>query len=182
MSGPHDPVVPRRGRAVDRDPEHCQRLPDHRADPGRRQGRAEDPATRQGSPGDQGAAAGDLMLTVQVAPHPVFGRDGDNLTDRPAGHLRRSRLGRNGVRANTGRETRSGSGSRPGRRTAACCGSRVVASRQGDSGDLLAKVQVAVPQRLTDDAREAVEALRADEVGRRTRAPSCTPGPAGLSG
>src|SRR5664280_3488045 len=33
----------------------------------------------KGNPGDQGAAAGDLMLTVQVGAHPVFGRDGDNL-------------------------------------------------------------------------------------------------------
>src|SRR6185436_3456831 len=34
----------------------------------------------KGEPGDQGAPAGDLMLTVQVRAHPVFGRDGDNLT------------------------------------------------------------------------------------------------------
>src|SRR5664280_264377 len=34
----------------------------------------------KGNPGDQGAPAGDLMLTVQVEKHPVFGREGDNLT------------------------------------------------------------------------------------------------------
>src|SRR5664279_2128303 len=34
----------------------------------------------KGNPGDQGAPTGDLMLTVQVGAHPVFGRNGDNLT------------------------------------------------------------------------------------------------------
>ncbi|HOF64553.1 MAG TPA: DnaJ C-terminal domain-containing protein, partial [Dermatophilaceae bacterium] len=32
------------------------------------------------------------------------------------------------------------------------------------TGDLLAKVQVVVPQRLSDAAREAIEALKADEA------------------
>src|SRR5450759_1037197 len=34
----------------------------------------------KGNPGDQGTPAGDLILTVQVGTHPVFGREGDNLT------------------------------------------------------------------------------------------------------
>ena len=34
------------------------------------------------------------------------------------------------------------------------------------TGDLLVKVQVVVPQRLADAAREAVEALRGEEAGR----------------
>ena len=43
---------------------------------------------------------------------------------------------------------------------------RGVKGRHG-TGDLLAKVSVVVPQRLTDAARAAVEALRAEEAGRR---------------
>jgi molecular chaperone DnaJ len=38
------------------------------------------------------------------------------------------------------------------------------------TGDLLAKVQVIVPQRLTDEAREAVERLRDQEAGVDPRA------------
>ncbi len=34
----------------------------------------------KGRPGDQGAPAGDMVVSVKVEPHPVFGRDGDNLT------------------------------------------------------------------------------------------------------
>ena len=37
-------------------------------------------------------------------------------------------------------------------------------------GDLLAKVQVVVPQRLTDAGREALEAIQADEAGHDPRA------------
>jgi molecular chaperone DnaJ len=38
-----------------------------------------------------------------------------------------------------------------------------------ESGDLLAKVQVVVPQRLTDAAREAIEKIQADEAGHDPR-------------
>jgi molecular chaperone DnaJ len=34
----------------------------------------------KGQPGDPGGEPGDLMLTVTVRPHPVFGRDGNDLT------------------------------------------------------------------------------------------------------
>ena len=37
-------------------------------------------------------------------------------------------------------------------------------------GDLLAKVEVVVPQRLSDDARQAVEAFRAATEGEDPRA------------
>jgi molecular chaperone DnaJ len=43
--------------------------------------------------------------------------------------------------------------------------------KRGDkSGDLLAKVQVVVPQRLTDAGREALQAMQADEAGQDPRA------------
>ncbi len=34
----------------------------------------------KGQPGEPGAPAGDLLINIAVVPHPVFGRDGDNLT------------------------------------------------------------------------------------------------------
>ena len=49
--------------------------------PAGRQGRPEDPAARQGCRRRRRRRAkGDLILTVAVEKHPVFGRDGDNLT------------------------------------------------------------------------------------------------------
>jgi molecular chaperone DnaJ len=36
----------------------------------------------KGNAGTQGAAAGDLFITIRVEPHPVFERDGDNITIR----------------------------------------------------------------------------------------------------
>ena len=43
--------------------------------------------------------------------------------------------------------------------------------KRGEStGDLLARVQVVVPQRLTDEAREAVEKMAAAEDGHDPRA------------
>jgi molecular chaperone DnaJ len=44
-----------------------------------------------------------------------------------------------------------------------------VAGRHG-TGDLLAKVVVVVPQRLTDEARQAVETLRSAEADADPRA------------
>ena len=34
----------------------------------------------QGEPGEKGAAAGDLIIKVDVEPHPYFTRDGRNLS------------------------------------------------------------------------------------------------------
>ena len=42
--------------------------------------------------------------------------------------------------------------------------------RKDHPGDLLAKVNVVVPQRLTDETRAALEALRAQEKGHDPRA------------
>ena len=44
--------------------------------------RPEDPSEGPGRPGRNGGPAGDLIVECHVAPHPLFGRDGDNLTVR----------------------------------------------------------------------------------------------------
>jgi molecular chaperone DnaJ len=117
----------------------------------------------KGNAGDQGAPAGDLMLTVEVAPHPVFGRDGDNLTvDLPV-TFAEAALG-----ATVSMPTLSGdpvkvriAAGTPNGRVLRVKGRGIVA--KDHTGDLMAKVSVAVPQRLSDKAREAVEVLRAEE-------------------
>jgi molecular chaperone DnaJ len=42
--------------------------------------------------------------------------------------------------------------------------------RKDHPGDLLAKVSVVVPQKLSDEARRAVEALREEDAGHDPRA------------
>ena len=124
----------------------------------------------KGGEGDPGAAKGDLILTVSVDRHPVFGRDGDNLTvDLPVTFAEAAlgatvsvpTLDGTPVRVKVAPGTPSG-------RVLRVKG-RGVAGR-GSTGDLLAKVNVVVPQRLTDTAREAVEVLREQEAGVDPRA------------
>ncbi|HEY8620988.1 MAG TPA: DnaJ C-terminal domain-containing protein [Dermatophilaceae bacterium] len=118
----------------------------------------------KGNPGDQGAPAGDLMITVQVKPHAVFGRDGDNLTvDLPVTFAEAALGATVSVPTLSGDpvKVRIAPGT-PNGRVLRVKGRGIAGKNQ--AGDLLAKVSVAVPQRLSERAREAVEVLRAEEA------------------
>ncbi len=124
----------------------------------------------KGRQGDPGAPAGDLILTVTVDKHPVFGREGDNLTlDLPVTFAEAAlgatvavpTLDGGTVKVKVAPGTPSG-------RVLRLKGRGV--SRGDHRGDLLAKVQVVVPQRLTEEAREAVEKMAAAEDGHDPRA------------
>ena len=124
----------------------------------------------KGAPGDQGAPAGDLILTVSVERHPVFGRDGDNLTiDLPVTFAEAALGATVAVPTLSGEpvKVRIAPGT-PSGRVLRVKGRGV--PRKDRPGDLLAKVTVVVPQRLTDEARKAVEALQAQERGEDPRA------------
>jgi molecular chaperone DnaJ len=110
----------------------------------------------QGEAGLRGAPAGDLFVTVHVSQDKVFGRNGDDLTlVLPVSY---SELvlgttvsvptleGRVGVKVPPG--TADG-------RTLRVRG-RGVPKRGGGAGDLLVTVKVAVPQKLDDEASEAL--------------------------
>jgi molecular chaperone DnaJ len=124
----------------------------------------------KGEPGDQGAPSGDLMLQVEVHKHPVFGRDGDNLTvDLPVTFAEAALGATVSVPTLAGEpvKVRIAPGT-PSGRVLRVKGRGV--PRKDHQGDLLAKVSVVVPQRLTDEARQAVEALQAQEEGVDPRA------------
>ena len=116
----------------------------------------------KGNPGDQGAPAGDMVVSVKVTPHPVFGRDGDHLTLTVPVTFAEAALGTtlqvptldgSTVKVKLPAGTPSG-------RVLRVKGRGV--ERKGHAkGDLLARVEVVVPQRLSDDARQAVEAFQA---------------------
>jgi len=118
----------------------------------------------KGRPGQDGASAGDLVITVEVAPHPAFERRDDDLLVTVPVTFPEAALGAEvpvptldggTVRVKVPAGTPSG-------RTLRVRG-RGVKTAKGD-GDLLVTVQVAVPQRLDGAAREAAEQLR-DALG-----------------
>ncbi len=116
----------------------------------------------KGEPGDHGAPAGDMIVIVHVEPHPVFGRDGDNLTVSVPVTFAEAALGStvevptlDGARV----KVKLPAGTPTGR--VLRVKGRGVERKGHPRGDLMAKVEVAVPQRLSDSAREAVEAFQA---------------------
>ena len=113
----------------------------------------------KGRPGDAGAPAGDLVITVHVEPHPVFSIDGDNLRVTVPVAFDEAALG-----ATIDVPTLDGSTVRvkvpagtPSGRTLRVKGKGVASSK--GTGDLLVTVQVVVPQKLTPAAKEAVQAF-----------------------
>jgi molecular chaperone DnaJ len=119
----------------------------------------------RGAPGRSGAPAGDLWVTVRVAPHDLFGRKGRNLTLTVPITFAEAALGGE-VTVPTLDGTvvlRVPPGTRSGR-TFRVKGRGVVngdAAKDGasKSGDLLVTVEVAVPTKLSPAQREAIEAL-----------------------
>jgi molecular chaperone DnaJ len=124
----------------------------------------------RGGPGRNGGPPGDLYVTTRVTPHRLFGRRGDDLTLTVPVTFPEAVLGAD-VRVptldGTSVKVRIPAGTRSGR-TLRVKGKGVPKSRK--TGDMLVTVEVAVPQKLTDDERKAVEALAAANDGRSPRA------------
>ena len=110
----------------------------------------------QGGPGADGGPPGALYVTVRVAPHPLFGRDGPHLTLRIPVTFAEAALGAD-VRVPTlqgGPLTLRLPPGTPSGRTF-----RVRDKGVPGRGDLLVTVDVAVPERLSEAQRRAVEEL-----------------------
>lgn len=116
----------------------------------------------KGQPGDLPGEEGDLVVTVQVEKHPLFTLDGADLKVTVPVTFSEAALG-----AQIEVPTLDGSsvrlkvspGTPPGRVLRAR-GHGVKTGRRS-AGDLLVTLQVVVPQRLDDRAREALEAFAA---------------------
>jgi molecular chaperone DnaJ len=115
----------------------------------------------KGRPGEAGAPAGDLVIAVHVEPHPVYSLDGRDLRITVPVTFAEATLG-----AKIDVPTLDGGTVRvkvppgtPSGRTLRVRGRGVTSGSA--TGDLLVTVQVVVPQRLTDEARAAVEAFDA---------------------
>ncbi|HKJ12417.1 MAG TPA: DnaJ C-terminal domain-containing protein [Ornithinimicrobium sp.] len=124
----------------------------------------------KGMPSETGGDAGDLLIAVNVQAHPVFARDGLNLTvDLPVTFAEAAVGATVSVPTLDGKPVRlKVAAGTPSGRLLRVKG-RGLKTAKG-TGDLLARVQVVVPQRLSAAAREAIEALQADEAGMDPRA------------
>jgi molecular chaperone DnaJ len=124
----------------------------------------------RGGPGRNGGRAGDLYVTVRVAPHELFGRKGSDLTLTVPITFPEAALGADvAVPTLDGGpvKVRIPAGTRSGR-TFRVRGKGLEGRRK--PGDLLVTVEVAVPQKLSADERKAIEALAAAADGRSPRA------------
>ena len=124
----------------------------------------------RGAPGERGGPAGDLLVTVRVTPHEHITRRGDDLLLTVPVTFAEAALGTlvtvptvdGPVTVRVPPGTSSG-------RTLRVRG-RGVQRKGGAAGDLLVTVQVAVPQKLTGDAREALERYAQATAGDDPRA------------
>lgn len=110
----------------------------------------------KGQPGEQNAPAGDLFINVAVSPHPVFGRDGDNLTVVVPIRFDEAVNGADikvPVLDGPAVTIRIPAGTKTGAKFRAR-GKGVV--RPEKSGDLIVSVDIAVPKDLTAAAQKAL--------------------------
>ncbi len=113
----------------------------------------------KGTAGENGGESGDLLIVVTVTPHPVFGRDGDNLTVTVPVTFAEAALGADiAVPTPAGGTVtvRLAEGTQSGR--VLRVRGKGAPRKDGTKADLLVTVDVAVPQRLSTEAREALSA------------------------
>ncbi|HET6290686.1 MAG TPA: molecular chaperone DnaJ [Amycolatopsis sp.] len=112
----------------------------------------------QGEPGRGGAQPGDLYVRVHVAPHALFGRQGLDLTITvPVSFAELALGGTITVPTLEGKVSlKVPQGTASGR--VLRVRGKGIAKRDGSQGDLLVTLQAAIPAKLDDKAREALEA------------------------
>ncbi|MGH3267963.1 MAG: DnaJ C-terminal domain-containing protein [Trebonia sp.] len=115
----------------------------------------------KGAPGEHGGRNGDLYVRVHVKPHPVFGRNGDNLTVTVPVTISELALGAE-IKVPTHRGPAVTVRVPPGTPNGQVfrVPARGVRKKDGTLGALLATVDITVPQDLNSKARSALEDLR----------------------
>ncbi len=134
----------------------------------------------RGGPGRHGGPHGDLFVIIDVAAHKVFARKGKNLTVQVPISFSQAVLG-DKIKAPTldGKTvTLKMPAGTPSGKTFRVKGRGVTS--KSSTGDLLVTVEVLVPSSLTDEQREAVEAL--DVALGRPAAPTAPPNGAPANG
>ncbi|WP_410666947.1 molecular chaperone DnaJ [Amycolatopsis sp. cmx-4-68] len=123
----------------------------------------------QGEPGRGGAQAGDLYVRVHVAPHALFGRKGLDLTITVPVDFTELALGTTitvpTLEAKVSLKVPPGTASGRVLRVRG----KGIAKRDGSQGDLLVTLQAAIPAKLDDKAREALQAYAESMAGHDPR-------------
>ena len=110
----------------------------------------------KGEPGPGGAPAGDLYVVVAVAPHPLFGRKGDNLTIELPVTFPEATLGSQVVVPTLeGPVKLKIPAGTAGGRTFRIKGKG--APKRGGRGDLMVTVRVEVPKKLSKEEKELLQ-------------------------
>jgi molecular chaperone DnaJ len=120
----------------------------------------------KGASGEHGGKAGDLYVRVHVTPHGVFGRSGDNLTVTVPVTITELALGAD-IKVPTHRGPAVTVRIKPGSANGGVnrIAGRGVRKKDGTMGDLLATLEVTVPQNLNSKAKSALEDLRIATTG-----------------
>jgi curved DNA-binding protein len=124
-------------------------------------------AAGQGGEGRGGGERGDLYVRVRIRPHPVFRRDGDNLLMRVQVPVDVAILGGE-VTVQTLRGTRADLRIPPGTQSGARLRLRGLGMprlRGEGHGDIIAEVELRIPEPITPEVRALAEALRRAREG-----------------
>ncbi len=123
----------------------------------------------QGEPGRGGAQAGDLYVRVHVAPHALFGRKGLDLTITVPVDFTELALGTTiTVPTLEGKVSLKVPPGTASGRVLRVRG-KGIAKRDGSQGDLLVTLQAAIPAKLDDKAREALQTYAESMAGHDPR-------------
>jgi len=115
----------------------------------------------QGHHGANGGPNGDLLLTIHVAPHPLFRRDGDNITTELPVSVTEAALGAK-VEVPTLSEGPVILSVPPGTSSGAKLrlkGKGIANRKTGERGDQFVQIKITLPQSLSAKARELFEEL-----------------------
>jgi molecular chaperone DnaJ len=115
--------------------------------------------TGRGEPGQPGAPAGDLFVKVEVGPHELFGRRGDDLTlEVPVTYPEAALGAQVAVPTLNGPVTLKVPAGTPDGKTFRIRGKG--APRKGGHGDLLVTTKVDVPSKLSREEKELLRQLK----------------------
>ncbi|GIV34295.1 MAG: molecular chaperone DnaJ [Chitinophagales bacterium] len=116
----------------------------------------------QGAPGIRGGEAGDLYVKVRIAPHPRFERQGDDLLQTFPVHLYTAVLGGEAeVPTLSGQvKVKIPAGTQNGKVLRLRGKGMPKYNRPNEYGDMLIKIQVVIPERLSAEERGLFEKLK----------------------
>lgn len=116
----------------------------------------------EGSAGFLGGAPGDLLLVVEVTPDTQFTREGDDLLTDVRIDIFTAMLGGNVEVPTMGRSVslKIPAGTQSGKKLRLTGKGMPIMAKPGSYGDLLVRIMVTVPERLTPEQQRKVEELR----------------------